>query len=34
MNTVNKDFFEALKGLELASGIELPVLIEKIKQRA
>ena len=32
MNTVNKDFFEALKGLELASGIELPVLIEKIKQ--
>lgn len=32
MNTVNKEFFEALRGLEATSGISMEVLIEKIKQ--
>ena len=32
MNKVNKEFFEALRGLELTSGISLEALIERIKQ--
>lgn len=32
MNNVNKEFFEALKGLEATSGIALDVLTERIRQ--